>query len=147
MLAPADRNLKRVKKHKVLHKLQSASAEFPHDKSIARAALSVEGALRGVYRPFETLDTAIEENDADLLVLVRSDKASGVPCVHLSSLGAVQCMRVHDTNEQVQVRGSQGIVRLSREDGACRRRAVTVATSPHTARTGAPYSGDSQEAV
>lgn len=100
-LAKNDRNLKRVKKHKVLHKLQSASAEFPHDKSIARAALSVEGALRGVYRPFETLDTAIEENDADLLVL---------------------CMRVHDTNEQVQVRGSQGIVRLSREDAETRKK-------------------------
>lgn len=51
----AERNLKRVRKAKVLHKLQASVAEMPHDEDIAKACASVEAALRGVYRPYETL--------------------------------------------------------------------------------------------
>jgi len=40
---------------KVLHKLQQSAAEFPHDKTICRAAKSIEAALQGVYDPFKAL--------------------------------------------------------------------------------------------
>lgn len=95
------RNLKRVRKQKVLHKLQQSSAEFPHDKTIAKAATSVEAALRGIYKPYETLETAIDDLDADLIMLI---------------------MKSHPDDEQVQADGSQGIVAISREDDESRQR-------------------------